>query len=153
MIRLSDLIGQQAVALATAERTGTVSGVVLTGNQIVVVDLGGSMIPASAVRTFEGDVLTYDAAAAAPSDRPSMNPIGMRVLDAEGDERGTISDLEISAGGSVESIVLDNGDHIVGSRLHAIGSYAAIIAAELPPPVGPPVQPLSRPPTYPNQPV
>ena len=60
MIHLNDLIGQQAVCLANAERTGTVRGIVLDNNRIVAVDIGESTIEASAVRTFDGDVLTYD---------------------------------------------------------------------------------------------
>ena len=152
MIRLRDLFGQQAMSLATAERTGTVSGIVLDRNRIVAVDIGGTTIPAAAVRTFEGDVLTYDSTSGDPLDRASINPIGKRVLGVDGDELGTIDDLEISASGSVDSVVLDSGDRIVGSRLQAIGTYAAIIAADLPPPVGPPVQPRVGRSTNPDEP-
>jgi sporulation protein YlmC with PRC-barrel domain len=139
VIRLSDLIGQQAVSLATAERTGTVRGIVLDGNRILAVDVGDTTIDASSVRTFDGDVLTYDADGSAPTDRPATNPIGARVLDVHGDQLGLIDDIDITADGDIESIVLDSGDRLVGARLRALGDYAAIVSAELPPPTGPPL--------------
>ncbi|MEP7114394.1 MAG: hypothetical protein ABI862_14100 [Ilumatobacteraceae bacterium] len=138
MIRLTDLVGQDAVSLATAEKAGTVKGVIVSGNRIIGVELSDLTIPASAVRSFEGDVLTYDTTAAVEPGT-GRNPIGMRVLDVHGDEHGTIDDLHISANGTIETIILNDGQTINGGRLHAIGSYAAILAAELPPPSGRPV--------------
>ena len=54
-----------------------------------------------------------------------------------GDALGTISDLGIAADGAVDSIVLDSGATLTGRRLRAVGSYAAVIGGELPPPTGP----------------
>ena len=139
MIRLNDLIGQQAVSLATAERTGNVKGIILDNNRITAVELDDLTIDAAAVRTFEGDVLTYDHGHPSATNRPGVNPKGKRVLAVHGDELGTIADLEIDADGTVSTIVLDNGERLNGARLRAIGSYAAITAAELPPPTGLPV--------------
>ena len=133
MIRLHDLIGQQAISLATAERTGTVKGIVLDGNRIIGVDVGDSIINTSAVRTFEGDVLTYDTDTPFAVDKPATNPAGNRVLDTHGDQLGSIADLEITASGEVETVVLDNGERISGERLRAIGGYAAIVSADVPP--------------------
>ena len=132
MIRLHDLIGQQAISLASAERTGTVKGLVLDGNRIVGVDVGDMMINASAVRTFEGDVLTYDTDTPFVIDKASINPAGCRVLDVRGDQLGTIGDLEITATGEIETVVLEDGERIGGERLLAIGGYAAIVAADAP---------------------
>lgn len=148
MIALSDLIGQDAVVLRTAEKTGTVTGIGVDGDRVVSVGLSGTTIPAAAVRNFEGDVLTYDdaladdtladdagAAGSAPV-RPASDPRGSKVLDLHGDAIGVIDDLEITADGVVATILLAGGATLPGSRLRAIGSYAAIVTAELPPPTG-----------------
>lgn len=148
MIRLSELLGQQAVALGTAERTGRVKGVDIRANRIAHVAIDKQVIDASAVRSFEGDVLTYDEARAiiSSSDDRTRDPRGMRVLDTHGQQLGIIGDLAISADGVVESIILEEGDELDGSTLRAIGSYAAVVGAapvgaSLPPPSGPPVLP------------
>jgi hypothetical protein len=139
MILLSDLIGQDAIALGTARRTGSVTGVVIEGSAIRAVHTSDATIPASAVRSFEGDVLTYDdtSAVITHGDRHGLDPRKMRVLDMHGDELGAIADLEISADGSIERIVLGDGDSVAGARLRTIGSYAAILDVDLPPPSGP----------------
>ena len=137
VIRLRDLLGQDAISLSTAERTGKVKGVVIRGNRIVAVDIGDMTIEADAVRSFEGDVFTYDHASAVPVQADT--PIGRRVLDTRGDELGQIDDLEIDAQGTIEFVVLGDGRRLDGRLLGAIGSYAAIVSSELPPPTGPPL--------------
>lgn len=150
MIRLSELIGQEAVSLRTAEKTGTVKGIALTGNRITRVRVGDRLVESSAVRSFEGDVLTYDEPAGDAAeqeqhgrhDHPAdgaRDPRGALVLDARGDGLGTIADLAISADGVVDSILLDNGEAVTGSRLRVLGSFAAVLGSELPPPTGLPV--------------
>ena len=64
MIHLSALIGQQAIALGTAATTGSVKGVAIDHDRIVGVQVGDELIASGAVRSFEGDVLTYDETAA-----------------------------------------------------------------------------------------
>ena len=44
----------------------------------------------------------------------------------------TISDLTITDDGIVDRILLHGGHSLHGSRLHVIGSYAAIISTEAP---------------------
>ncbi len=117
------------MSLADAERAGTVEGVVVKGNKIVAVSLGDTTINTAAIRTFDGDVVTYEPDKLTPVDQPAVNPTGRRVLDVQGDLLGLIGDLDISGDGIVESILLDTGEHIDGSRLRAIGSYAAIVDA------------------------
>ena len=147
MIRLSQLIGQEAVALGTVAlgtvalgtvaRTGSVNGISIVANQIVAVQLTDSSIPASAVRNFEGDVLTYDETIASSVVPSSINPQGIRTLDMQGDEVGSIADLLITQTGEIDTIVLDNGSSVPGSRLRAVGTYAAVLSIDLPPPTGP----------------
>ncbi len=141
MIRLSQLLGQDAVALGTAARTGTVKGIGIDGSRIVNVQLSDMTIAATSVRSFEGDVLTYDEtrSAAVPMDAASLDPRGTRTLDMQGDEVGRIDDLLITEAGVIETIVLDNGTSLPGSRLRAIGTYAAILSIDLPPPTGLPL--------------
>ncbi len=142
MIRLSELIGQKAIALGTAETTGTVKGVGIDGNQIVCVQLSDSVVPAGAVRSFEGDVLTYDEQAEGGSGNVAaytLDPRGSRVLDMNGDGFGHIDDLLLTETGEIDTILLDTGDSLPGSRLRAIGSYAAVLNVDLPPPSGQPV--------------
>lgn len=61
MIDIAGLFGQPAISLRDAETTGTVEGVQFQRNRISFIDIGnGPPIPADAVRSFEGDALTYD---------------------------------------------------------------------------------------------
>ena len=141
MIRLSQLLGQDAVALGTAARTGTVKGIGIDGSRIVNVQLSDMTIAATSVRSFEGYVLTYyeTKSTAVPMDAASLDPRGTRALDMQGDEIGRIDDLLITEAGVIETIVLDNGTSLAGSRLRAIGTYAAILSIDLPPPTGLPL--------------
>ena len=59
-----------------------------------------------------------------------VDPRGARVLDLDGDQVGTLADLTISADGVIDSIVLDMGLELRGSRLRSIGTYAVIIDVE-----------------------
>jgi len=141
MIRLSQLLGQRAIALGSAATTGTVKGIGLRGDQIVLVQLSDEVIPAAAVRSFEGDVLTYDETNDALQDETValLDPRGSRVLDMNGDGFGQIDDLSITESGKIDSILLSTGDAVPGSRLRAIGSYAAVLSVDLPPPTGTPI--------------
>ena len=60
MIRLTQLIGQPTISVADAEHTGRVRGVVVEGDRIVGVHNGDGLVDASAIRSFEGDAVTYD---------------------------------------------------------------------------------------------
>jgi hypothetical protein len=128
VIRLSELIRQSAVSLSDAERTGSVRGVVTDGDRIVAVHLGDGLIDATAIRSFEGDVVTYDGEPR-PTDDDADSPLGRRVLGVDGDELGRLADLEIDAGGHVEVLHLDDGRTIAGTALQVVGSYAVIVAA------------------------
>jgi hypothetical protein len=136
VITLRNLLGQPAVSLDSAERTGKVTGVVIDGGHVVAVGVDKTLVPASAVRTFDGDALTYTERAPSNADPDRLvNPVGSRVLTVAGELLGTIEDLEISADGRIERLLLDRDQAIDGARLRALGSYAAIVDVEpLPPP-------------------
>lgn len=135
---LSDLLGQQSLALGTAESTGQVKAVAIDGHQLTRVRVGDKVIDAGAVRNFEGDVLTYDESLGF-DESPTSDPRGIVVLDMNGDGCGHLADLGIGPSGEIETIVLDTGDTVPGSRLMVIGSYAAVLGVDLPPPTGQPV--------------
>jgi sporulation protein YlmC with PRC-barrel domain len=126
MTRLSELIGQDAVALETAVTTGKVKGVRVRQNRITHVELSKVTIPVVAVRSFDGDVLTYDGAEVVPVESvTTSDPRQLLILDLDGNRLGNIEDLEIAADGTIEAIVT-KGEEIAGTRLRTIGSFAAI---------------------------
>lgn len=141
MILLSTLIGHDAMNVSTATTTGSVTGIGLAANRIVSVGIGKDSIDAATVRGFDGDTVTYEATAgagagttASPALPPPLDPRGSKVLDQHGDLLGTIADLTITDEGLVDTILLDDGHALSGSRLRVIGSYAAIVSTEPPRP-------------------
>jgi sporulation protein YlmC with PRC-barrel domain len=128
VITLHDLLGQDAVRLSTAEKTGKVKGIAVRDGRVEQVGLSDDVIPASCVRSFEGDVLTYDTPGPLDGERFVSDCRGLQVLDMNGDGLGTIADLEIAADGTIETIVLHDKQTLAGSRLQVIGSYAAIVS-------------------------
>ena len=128
MIRLSDLLGQPTVSLTDAETTGAVRGIVTDADRIVAVHNGQGLIDAAAIRSFEGDAVTYDGDPRA-ADRSADSPLGRRVLDTDGDELGQLADLHIDPTGRVDVVVLGDGRTVAGAALRVIGSYAVILAA------------------------
>ncbi len=134
MIQLSELIGHDTLDVSTAVSHGKITGIGLAANRIVSLGIDGESIDAVAVRGFDGDVVTYEAGAEAPAGpRPvPRDPRGSLVLDRHGDQLGTLADLTITDAGIVDTIVLESGHALHGSRLQAIGSYAAIVAVAAP---------------------
>ena len=136
MITLRNLLGQPAVSLDSAERTGKVTGVVVEGDHVVAVGVDKILVPASAVATFDGDALTYAEREQTTADPERLvNPVGRRVLTIAGELLGVIEDLEISADGRIERLLLERDQALDGASPALIGSYAAIMdVAPLPPP-------------------
>lgn len=91
MIDLTQLLGQHAVSLADSEMTGTVKGVRFEGNRIVSVDIGGGRtVPAEAVKSFEGEALTYEGDAVDAQTSPAD--------DDDADATRSDADPEVLAG-------------------------------------------------------
>jgi hypothetical protein len=136
MIQLSELLGHEAIDVATAASAGKVSGLGLQGGRILSVGIGGECVDAAAVRGFDGDVVTFDRVAGALGGAQPVptDPRGSKVLDVHGDLLGSIADLTITDDGAVDAIQLRGGHAIRGSRLLVIGSYAAIVTIESPSP-------------------
>lgn len=134
MIQLSELLGHDAIDVATAAPAGRVSGVGLQGDRILSIGIGGECVDASAVHGFDGDVVTFDRAAGAHGGAQPVptDPRGSRVLDLHGDLLGSIVDLTITDIGTIDSVQLQGGHSLRGSRLLVVGSYAAIVTTEAP---------------------
>lgn len=131
MTLLSQVIGQPTISLDNAEQTGRVEGVEIAMGRVIGVRTSDGLVPSSAIRTYEGDAITYDgspAALGADAGKPD-SPIGRRVLDEDGDELGRLADLDIQPDGAVASILLEDGRNVDGAALKAVGSYAVIVAA------------------------
>lgn len=131
MTRLSQLIGQPTISLDNAENTGRVEGVEIAMGRVIGVRTSDGLVPSSAIRTYEGDAVTYDGSPAAlgVDAGKADSPIGRRVLDEEGDELGRLADLEIEPDGGVATILLEDGRSVSGAALKVVGSYAVIVAA------------------------
>lgn len=129
MTRISQLIGQPTISLANAEQTGRVEGVEVEKGRVTGLRTSDGLVATSDIRTFEGDAVTYDGSAT-PVDTKSDSPLGRRVLSEDGDELGTLADLDITDDGTVTSMMLGDGRGIDGAGLQVIGSYAVIVAAQ-----------------------
>ena len=134
MIQLSELIGHDAIDVATAISAGKVTGIGLAHNRIVSVGIGGECVDATAVLGFDGDVVTFQPESGTASQlRPQpapLDPRGSKILDLHGYLLGRLSDLTITDEGIIDSILLNDGHSLHGSRLQVIGSYAAIVGIE-----------------------
>lgn len=132
MTKVSELIGRETMALGSATKAGTITGIALDKNRISVAQ-APQPIASSAVRNFDGDVLTFDEQVLSPAsgDPVTSDPRGTSVLDQHGNGLGFIVDMTISTDGLVESILLSTGETLAGSRLVSLGSYAAIISLDL----------------------
>ena len=143
-MRFSDATGRPVVSTSTAETVGKVSG--------FVVDPGTRSVLAVQVRKSDaGDTLRWPQVVAFGSDAVTVEGpgsitdadadvqallgrdhrlVGKRVLSTEGDELGTVTDLEFDGdSGSVTRLLL--ADHaIAGVRLRGVGSYAVVVTAE-----------------------
>lgn len=141
MTRLSQLVGQPTISLADAEQGGRVEGVQIEGGRVIGLRTSDGLIETAAIRTFDGDAVTYDGPSVA-ADTTADSPLGRRVLSEQGDELGRLADLDITDDGTVTSVLLDDGRGLDGASLKVVGSYAVIVAAppdpstgsELPPP-------------------
>ena len=106
MIDIVQLFGQPAISLRDAETTGTVKGVQFQRNRISFIDIGTDRpIPADAVRSFEGDALTYDVA-----EERSTSTTGIVAADAPVDE--SIDGVERGDGAQADAADLISGERL-----------------------------------------
>lgn len=145
MTSLRALLGQPVVAGDTADRVGTLDGIVLdpeTG-KVVAVQLGANkssrFIRWDDISSVGSDAIMAshaDSARAAQSSLEERAAAGIaslldkRVLDDHGDELGTVDDLELDeTTGTINGLRVGD-QHVVGQRLIGIGSYAIVVTAD-----------------------
>jgi sporulation protein YlmC with PRC-barrel domain len=145
MTSLRALLGQPVIARDTADRVGTLDGVVIdpeTG-KVVAVQLGAKkssrFIRWDDVSAVGSDAIMITHADSARDAHGSLEEraaagivslLDTRMLDDRGDELGTVDDLEFD-----ETTGTINGLHVgdqqvAGDRLIGIGSYAIVATAD-----------------------
>ncbi len=137
MTTLSCVIGQTALALEDASEHGEVTRVAVSSGRINAVETDDHVtVPASAIVSFEGDMLTYRSAGLTTeslSDQSEFHwskVLGLVALVETGEGLGEVADVDLTADGSITSLIMTNGPSIRGDRVLAAGSYAVIVSAE-----------------------
>lgn len=143
MTTFSQARGLQVVSTSTAATVGKVDGLLVdpVSRRVVALTLkksaGGDVLRWSDLTAFGTDAVTVsgeDRLGSADEQLSRLgdkhhHPLGKRVLSADGDELGKLSDVEFDPGsGEVTGLVLDTGP-IAGARLLGIGTYAVVVTA------------------------
>lgn len=140
MTSLRHTVGKPAINRETAEQLGKV--------QHFVVDARARRVQALAVSVGRGTQLVDwtqvesigpDAVIVNGSHEPNgdddravsgaLHPLQKRVLSDQGNEIGTLDDVEIDDGGRVRTLIVGD-EHVQGGRLEGVGSYAVVITAD-----------------------
>lgn len=147
MTSLRALIGKPVIARDTADRLGSLDGIVVDPEdaQVVAIQLGANtssrFLTWNALSAVGGDAIIVESASSAHEAMGTHEEraaagigslLGKRLLDSSGDEHGTLDDLEFDdATGAVDELRA-GGQHVAGSRLLGIGSYAVVVSTENP---------------------
>jgi sporulation protein YlmC with PRC-barrel domain len=140
-MRFSEATGRQVVSTSTAETVGRVDDFVVDPRRRAVVALslkrtqGGDTLLWTDIAAFGADAVTVTSADKIVDAAPAIvalsgkehRLVGKRVLTADGDDIGTVDDVEFDAGtGTITSLLLSSGD-VEGARLVGVGSYAVVV--------------------------
>jgi sporulation protein YlmC with PRC-barrel domain len=141
--RFSEVLGQGVVSAATAERLGTVAGLVVdpAGGRIASVRVGGG--PAEFVswedlRGIGPDAVVVSADAALRMPRPGLEEravaghvdlLGKRVLTDAGEEIGTVADVEFDPETGRLTAVVVGERRLPGDGVRGVGPYAVVVRA------------------------
>jgi sporulation protein YlmC with PRC-barrel domain len=140
---ISHATGRKVVSLATAETVGKVHEFLVDPAERKVVGLelkktdNGDTLRWSDLAAFGTDAVTVaDAERIGEPDEhltvladKHHRPIGKRVLSSTGDELGELADLDFDENTGAVLALIVGDQHIEGSRLLGIGTYAVVIAA------------------------
>ena len=145
-MRFSDAKGRKVVSTSTAETVGKLEAFVVDPASQSVVALtvkkaDGDTLPWAALTAFGADAITVPDADAIAVATPEVEVLsdkhhrvlGKRVLSTDGDELGSVHDLDVDpTTGRLMSLLLQGGqvDAVEGNRLIGVGSYAVVVAAE-----------------------
>jgi sporulation protein YlmC with PRC-barrel domain len=143
IVHLADLSRRPILETSTATTVGEVVHAIVdpASSSIVGFQLEGapgdaSVLPWSAIKAIGPDALTIEASsdlrradgrAEERAIGESLDPIGARVLDSCGVERGSVTELAFDGDtGHVETVVTTEGD-LPGDGILGIGRYALIV--------------------------
>lgn len=137
-------LGRQVVSVASAEQIGSVKQFVVdeTGKQVMRIHVaGGKLRPLlvgwESIASFGPDAVILDEQGrlSEPSDRDvevvrqRVDVLGARVLDTDGVELGTVSDVAFDPDtGKVRSIEMTS-ENIDAGRIRALGTWALVVDA------------------------
>ncbi|MDI1289417.1 MAG: PRC-barrel domain-containing protein [bacterium] len=125
----------------TAEAIGHIDGFVVDPQTSTIVALAvkkaaeGDTLEWSSINSFGVDAVTVSDAGAVGNASSRVQALlgkdhgisAKRVLTTQGDEIGTVSDVEFDpASGRIDSLVLQGRD-VDGERIVGIGSYAVVV--------------------------
>jgi sporulation protein YlmC with PRC-barrel domain len=147
MSSLRALLGQPVIARDSADRIGTLDGIIFDpqSRKVVAVQVGSKKSSRfirwddiSAVGSDAIMVSSADSAGEAQGPLEERAAAGIasvldkRVLDDRGDELGTISDVDFDeTAGTIEDLRVGD-QQVSGERLIGIGSYAVVVNADNP---------------------
>jgi sporulation protein YlmC with PRC-barrel domain len=145
MSSLRALLGQPVIARDTADRVGTLDGIVLdpeTG-KVTALQLGvnksSRFIRWDDISAIGSDAIMVSNADSARGAQGSLEEraaagiaslLDKRVLDDRGDQLGTVDDLELDETTGTISGLRVGDQQVAGQRLIGIGSYAIVATAE-----------------------
>ncbi|MFE3325830.1 PRC-barrel domain-containing protein [Streptomyces sp. NPDC059176] len=134
--------GREIVAVTTAETMATVTGITIAAAPARIAALRvktrgpGTQVTWSNVHSFGPDAVTVRTADKIQGDQDTTaptgkhhDPIGKRVLTENGQELGSLDDIDFDEiTGHVQRLIMA-GQDIPGERLLGAGTYAVVIAA------------------------
>lgn len=143
-MRFSEAKGQKVISTTGATTVGKVHDLVVDPRTAQVVALtlkktegDGDTLTWANMKSFGRDAVTVDSAdlitdaegdIAVLSDK-HHRVMGKRVLSENGDELGSVKDIEFDPDtGAVRALVTDH-DEVAGERMLGLGSYALVVRA------------------------
>lgn len=143
-MRYSEAIGRKVVSTSTANTVGVVKGFVLDPKNSTIAALSlqktagsASYLPWPSITAFGADAVTVAAedVVVEPDERIAELDgkhhavHGKRVLTTNGQQIGTVQDVDVDPGtGQVQALLLEELA-VEGPRLLGVGSYAVVVQA------------------------
>ena len=140
MTLLRDAIGKPVILRETAEQLGTVRYFAIDAADarvtavVVAAGRNARVIDWDQIENIGPDAVIVEASREPGSDDEravsgALNPLEKRVLSDRGNELGQASDAAVDDDGAIEYVAVAD-EHVDGSRLRGLGSYALVVAAD-----------------------
>ncbi len=139
-MRWSDALGREVVDTSTAEAVGHVDALVVDApsSSITGFVIGDQVVSWSATGGIGADALTISGADSlrAPASAAEQGavdgrtrPLDKPVLTEDGYGLGDLANIEFDpVSGAIEQLILAD-DHLAGSRLLGVGSFAVVVSS------------------------